>query len=191
MLPLIPIVLFISPNDLVTIPTAPQVVTQAVMPQQCSMPSADMWQAAFSRNTQTPARSGTIRITPARSEVTHPKQDIWRADDGLFYVDAEINGAQIRLLVDTGASMIVLTPADARRVGAAPEAANYTLGAETAAGKSKMAKVTLANMKVGATAAESVPAAVGQEGLGVSLLGQNWLSHLGSVTIEGDRMILN
>ena len=116
--------------------------------------------------------------------------ELWRAEDGLFYVDASVNGQTIRFLVDTGASMIVLTAEDAERAGVSPDRASFTRVAETAGGKSRMAGVTLAHMRVGETSASAVPAVVAGEGLGVSLLGQNWLSHLASVTIEGDRMVL-
>jgi aspartyl protease family protein len=115
--------------------------------------------------------------------------EIWRDDDGLFYVDGRVNGQTVRFLVDTGASMIVLTAADAARVGAGANAT--VLQADTASGKAAMAGVTLAAMQVGPIGAAEVPAAVAREGLQVSLLGQNWLSHLNSVTIEGDRMLLH
>lgn len=117
-------------------------------------------------------------------------QELWRAEDGLFYVDAEVNGQPVHFLVDTGASIIVLTAEDARRVGAVPDEAAFQHIADTAGGKSAMAKIKLGQMTVGQTTATSVNAAVAREGLGVSLLGQNWLSYLASVTIEGDRMTL-
>ena len=115
---------------------------------------------------------------------------LWRADDGLFYVDATINGANVRLIVDTGASMTVLSPDDARRVGAAFSGAAFDQEAQTAAGASRMARVTLSYMRVGTTSASLVSAVVASQPLAYSLLGQNWLSRIGSVTIEGDRMTM-
>jgi clan AA aspartic protease (TIGR02281 family) len=116
--------------------------------------------------------------------------ELWRESDGLFYVHGAVNGLVVRFLVDTGASMIVLTTDDAQRVGAFVQAESVKVNAETANGKSEMAKVTLHSMKVGSIGAEAVPAVVAQDGLKVSLLGQNWLSHLRSVRIDGDRMLL-
>ncbi len=46
------------------------------------------------------------------SEVSIP-----RAPDGKFYAEASVNGTRVRFLIDTGATGIVLTTADARRVG--------------------------------------------------------------------------
>jgi aspartyl protease family protein len=157
--------------------------------------------AAIGATGAAPAPTASFRISPppaARAQgastpdigLVQGGHDIWRAADGLFYIDAVINGAQVRLLVDTGASMIVLTQEDARRVGAAPADTAYTIAADTAGGGSRMAPITLAQMRVGQTDASAVPAVVASGGLGVSLLGQNWLSHIGSLTIEGDRMIL-
>lgn len=116
--------------------------------------------------------------------------DVWRSDDGLFYIDGLVNGQTVRFLIDTGASMIVLTAADARRAGAAAGAGVQRIAVDTANGNGSMAKVTLASVRVGGTEAAVVPAIVADQGLAVSLLGQSWLSHLASVTIEGDRMQL-
>jgi aspartyl protease family protein len=192
MLPFLPVVIFVSSfegDSSWPITAAPITIASSAAPQSCSAPSAEGLSAAFSQPFPALRLSGGVKIVTMPATAPSMPHSLWRSDDGLFYVDAEINGASVHFLVDTGASMIVLTAEDARRVGAAPS--DYSLSADTAAGKSKMAKVTLANMRVGATSAEAVPAAVAQKELGVSLLGQNWLSHLASVTIEGDRMILN
>lgn len=116
--------------------------------------------------------------------------EIFRATDGLFYGTAEINGTPLCFLIDTGASMIVLTPEDARRAGVAADAAP-TVAADTAAGRRAMARVTLDRVAMGRTEASHVSAAVAGNDLGVSLLGQNWLSYFRSVLIEGDRMTLD
>lgn len=113
-----------------------------------------------------------------------------RAADGLFYVNAQVNGVPVRFLVDTGASIVVLTPADAERSGVMPEPEAFHHEAETAGGRTAMALVTLARLSAGATERQDIDAAVGSTGLGVSLLGQSWLSKLQSITITGDRMVL-
>jgi clan AA aspartic protease (TIGR02281 family) len=119
-----------------------------------------------------------------------PDGELRRAPDGLFYVNARVNGAAILFLVDTGASVVVLTKADAARAGVSPDEEDFSAPAQTASGSSSMARVTLAHMEVGAAANSSIPAAVASDGLGVSLLGQSWLSRLQSVMIAGDRMVM-
>ncbi len=116
--------------------------------------------------------------------------EIRRDPDGLFYVNALVNGVRVRFLVDTGASTIVLTPADAGRAGVLPQAAEFHDSAETAGGRTAMARVKLARLVVGPVEQRDVDAAVVGSGLNVSLLGQSWLTQLQSVTISGDRMVL-
>ncbi|MGV3510850.1 MAG: retropepsin-like aspartic protease family protein [Novosphingobium sp.] len=115
---------------------------------------------------------------------------LWREDDGLFYITARINGEVVRLIVDTGASYTVLSPEDARRVGVDPRGISFSERADTASGATPMARVVLANLEIGQNVASGVPAMVASGPLRTSLLGQNVLSRLESVTIEGDRMTL-
>jgi aspartyl protease family protein len=131
----------------------------------------------------------TLRIIPSTPPVSMPGE-VWRASDGLFYVDATVNGAPVRFLVDTGATTVVLTPEDAHRAGIMPEDTHFNVKADTANGGAAMAWVTLDHVNVAGTSAQGLRAAVAGTGLGVSLLGQSWLSQLDSVTIEGDRMTL-
>jgi aspartyl protease family protein len=116
--------------------------------------------------------------------------ELRRASDGLFYVDATVNGVSVRFLIDTGASTVVLTAQDARRAGISPAAYRSKTRADTANGGATMSWVTLDHVDVAGTSARRLRAVVAGEGLGVSLLGQSWLSQLASVTIEGDRMTL-
>jgi aspartyl protease family protein len=113
-----------------------------------------------------------------------------RADDGLFYLTARVNGVTVRFLVDTGASMIVLTPADAQRAGVASAPGKAPQTAETAGGTVTMARVRIASLHAGPARAQDVDAAVSPPGLGVSLLGQSWLSQFQMITIARDQMIL-
>ncbi len=116
--------------------------------------------------------------------------ELHRAADGLFYVNARVNGAKIRFLVDTGASVVVLTKADATRAGVTTTAEDFSAPAQTAGGNASMARITLAHVEVGAVSNKAIAAAVASDGLNISLLGQSWLSRLQSMSVEGDRMIL-
>lgn len=117
--------------------------------------------------------------------------EVQRSADGLFYVTAIVNGAPVRFLLDTGASMVVLTPDDARRAGVSPGREHFTARADTANGATVMARVMLDEIVVGDKRVAQIGAAVVQDNLKVSLLGQNWFSRLKAVTITGDRMVLN
>lgn len=138
-------------------------------------------------------QANVARASPAFIVIGRPaptdSNELNRSGDGLFYVDAMVNGAPVRFLVDTGASVVVLRSDDAQRAGIMVDAREFSENAETANGQAAMARVTLDEVMVGSVRSEALSAAVVRDGLSVSLLGQNWLSQLASLTISGDRMI--
>ena len=112
-----------------------------------------------------------------------------RAPDSHFYADAELNGAPVRFLVDTGATSVLLTAEDARRAGIG--AGNYSERAVGAGGEIRLMPAEIARFALGPMVFDNVPVFVAEEGqLPVSLLGQAFLSRAGTVTIEGDRLTL-
>jgi len=114
-----------------------------------------------------------------------------RAPDGLFYVTGRVNGVKVRFLLDTGATMVVLTPGDAARVGTARNATSRHAVMQTAAGPATIDRVTLDQVAIAGHTVTDVDAAVVRRGLKVSLLGQDLLSQLGPVTISGNQLELN
>lgn len=114
-------------------------------------------------------------------------REIMRAPDGHFYLDAQVNGAQVHFLVDTGASMVALTPADAQRAGIALPSERAT--AQGAGGNVQIIPVSIDRIAAGPLEARNVDGAVARD-LPVSLLGQSFLSRIGNVQISSDRMIL-
>ena len=113
-----------------------------------------------------------------------------RAADGHFYAELRVNGTPVKFLVDTGASMVALTRADAQRVGLSFSDGDFTGVAQTASGSVGLKPVVLDRVTLGPLEATGVDAAIVQHGLGQSLLGQSWLKRIGKVTIEGDQMVL-
>ena len=117
-------------------------------------------------------------------------QPIERDRDGLFYLDAEINGTQVRFLVDTGATTVTLTPADARRIGTAARSRPSLDRMQTASGSAAIRWARVERMRIGRQELRDLDAVIVGEGLPVSLLGQNALAKFGSVTITGHRLHL-
>ena len=114
-----------------------------------------------------------------------------RSADGHFQVRAEINGTSIPMLVDSGASAVVLTQDDARSIGLDTEALNYIAPVSTANGRAFTAPIVLQRISVGGLEATNVRAMVAQEGaLRESLLGMSYLNNLGSWSVQGDRITL-
>jgi aspartyl protease family protein len=169
------------------IPTFDEVVVAAVQEQPVLQPAV----LTLGVPADEPLVASPHRVIVFGPPKTADGSEVLRAADGLFYVTAIVNGAPVRFLLDTGASMVVLTPEDARRAGVAPEQEHFTASAETANGRTSMARVMLDEIIVGDKHVAQVGAAVVQDNLKVSLLGQSWLSRLKAVTITGDRMVLN
>lgn len=113
-----------------------------------------------------------------------------RAPDGHFYTDAQVGPATIHFLIDTGASTIALSPADAQAAGVQYAASDRTGVARTAGGDVGLKRVTLDRVAIGPFDTRDVDAAVIDTPMKISLLGQSWLRKVGTVTISGDKMVL-
>lgn len=117
--------------------------------------------------------------------------EIARAGNGSFAVNATINGAPVSLMLDTGASSVVLTQEAARAARIAPDALRYDVPVETANGRTRAASVTLRTLSVGSITETNVRALVSAPGaLRTSLLGMTFLSRLDGFEINGDKLIL-
>ena len=138
-----------------------------------------------------PARADYAAPRPAKRQVADVPANshtIRRADDGFFYVSATLNGVPIRFLVDTGASVAVLTESDARRVGAKPLAGEAPAKMGTAGGSVPMTWTNLDQLSLGTHDIRNVRAAIVSDDLAISLIGQNVLAKLSAIHIEGDEM---
>ncbi len=116
---------------------------------------------------------------------------VTRGRNGMFVINGEVNGAQVRFLFDTGASGISLTADDARRAGITPGPDEFTLPTSTANGIAHVAPVRLGRIGVGPITLSDLRATVSKPGaLGTSLLGHGFLDRLGSYEVRGDQLIL-
>lgn len=101
-----------------------------------------------------------------------------KSADGHYWAQARIDGHAVRVLVDTGASVVALTPADALRLGVRPAAKDYTAQVQTASGVARAAPVELKTVSVAGARVEKVQALVVEDGLTYSLLGMSYLGRL-------------
>jgi aspartyl protease family protein len=112
-----------------------------------------------------------------------------RAADGLFYVDAKAGTASVRMVVDTGATHVVLSHADAKRAGVVVASGTPDMIA-TAAGHIGVNWVILERVELQGRVLRRVKAAVPHQDTGVSLLGQNVLGQFEGLRIDGDTLSL-
>ena len=110
--------------------------------------------------------------------------------DGHYYVTIVINKAPVDFVVDTGATSIVLSQADARRIGLDPQDLVYLSQAMTANGMVRTAPVRLDEVILGPFTDFGLRAYVNEGQMDGSLLGMEYLSLFERVEITGDRMIL-
>ena len=113
-----------------------------------------------------------------------------RADNGHFYVDADVNGARIHFLVDTGASVVVLSPDDARAAGVSVGDSDFSGVVSTANGETRVAPVTLRTIGLDQLNLFDVEGVVVDHAMPVSLLGMSALKRLAGYEIRGDELIL-
>ncbi len=109
---------------------------------------------------------------------------------GHFLIDADVERAKIRFLVDTGATMVVLSPEDARRAGLSEDRLNFSREVSTANGNVRVAPVTLRKFKVGQIVLRDVEAVVNSAPMRVSLLGMSFLRRLDGWQVKGDKLYL-
>ena len=118
--------------------------------------------------------------------------EVARTSAGDFDISARINGVHVPMVLDTGASSVVLTQQDAKAAGLPLEVLNYTVSIDTANGRTRAAQVTLDRLAVGGLEERSVEALIVQPGqLRTSLLGMSFLNRLQSWQVSGDRLILH
>ena len=111
---------------------------------------------------------------------------------GHFITTAQINGEDVRVMVDTGASAVALPYQDAERLGFRLSRSDFTLGVSTANGNTRVAPISLKEVRVGDVVVRDVAAAVSEPGaLRMTLLGMSFLKRLKAFHIEGDSITLH
>jgi aspartyl protease family protein len=117
--------------------------------------------------------------------------ELARGHNGDFPVTTRVNGARVAMILDTGASTVMLTQEAARAAGLPLEVLDYSVDLDTANGRTKAAAVTLDRLAVGAIVERSVPALIVPGGqLRTNLLGMTFLNRLESWQVKGDRLML-
>jgi aspartyl protease family protein len=110
---------------------------------------------------------------------------------GHFIAEVDLNGAEVRMIVDTGASTVVLTTEDARAAGIDVAKLRYVIPVQTANGVAMAARARLDSLAVGPLRLNNVNALVSQGGaLNQSLLGMSFLSRLRSYEFAGEYLTL-
>lgn len=120
-----------------------------------------------------------------------PAVSIRKSMNGHFDAAGSVNGEAVDFLIDTGATTVVLSHADALRVGFAEADLVFSLITNTANGQARAAPVRLDDVTVGAISRNDLRAMVAEPGkLDRSLLGMNFISSLTAFELRRDNVIL-
>jgi aspartyl protease family protein len=150
---------------------------------------------------QAPGASAVAPVTAATANVaaavpaspapapTPRETRLARMESGHFYADPSINGQPVHVVIDTGASFVALTKADAQRIGIPFSESEFDVVGTGASGPVRGKLIELDRIDLDGKEVRHVRAAV-LEGLDISLLGQAYLSRIGGVQMSGDEMVL-
>lgn len=137
-----------------------------------------------------PAAAPATAATAPMRQFAVPDAQIFPADtQGHVYIDALVNGARVHFLVDTGATEVSLTMADAKAAGINTDDLKFAIPTSTANGTASAAPVTVHEINIGQMPVFDVQALVHQN-LGVSLLGQSFLTRLRSYNMQNGQLTL-
>jgi aspartyl protease family protein len=146
------------------------------------------------RNAEAVARASDNVATSLRERIAVQTRavQIPRSQGGEFTLRAKINGATAPMVIDTGATSVVLTYETAKAAGLPLELLEYDVDVETAGGRTKAARLTLDRLAVGKLVERSVPALVVPHGqMKTNLLGMSFLDRLERWEVRADRLVLH
>lgn len=124
-----------------------------------------------------PASIGPASAAAATLGSAGPAQ-LTKGPDGHFWAEAKVDGRAIRFLVDTGATAVSLSKADAQRLGIDVAGLDYAYDVVTADGRTRAASVKLGSVSIAGAKVANVDALVIESGLDTSLLGMSYLGRL-------------
>lgn len=133
-----------------------------------------------------------------KSEVTGEAQQriegstlrINKSLDGHFWVNALVNGQDMRFLIDSGASITAVSENAAIDAGLNIDQSGFPMVLTTANGSVEARRSNIATLEIGPLRASDLPIVVSPAFGDVNVLGMNFLSRLKSWRVEGDEMIL-
>lgn len=141
---------------------------------------------------QQTANAAPPTAMPRSASVTGSDEIEIPADQvGNYQTNAEIDGYILRMMVDTGATYVCLTDADASAIGIRPAPADYRYKTQTANGTGVAAHIKIDRLRLGQVEIRDVDAFVMPPGaLATSLLGMSALNRLGKVEIAAGKLVL-
>jgi aspartyl protease family protein len=115
---------------------------------------------------------------------------IARESDGHYYANTVINGVPLRMVIDTGATKLALSRADAARVGYILHNSDFSALGQGVSGNIPMAFLNIPDMRIGTIGLGNVQAVVFDNDSGPSMVGMNVLNRINNIAIHNAVMTL-
>jgi aspartyl protease family protein len=109
--------------------------------------------------------------------------------DGHFWVDAQLNGQNVRFLIDSGATTTSISTDTARLAGIEPSG-GFPAMVQTANGTIQVDRGRAERLQVGHIERENVAVHISEAFGDMNVLGMNFLSSLSGWRVEGRNLIL-
>ncbi|NKW71412.1 TIGR02281 family clan AA aspartic protease [Rhodobacteraceae bacterium R_SAG10] len=129
-------------------------------------------------------------VLPRQSVIGEGTIQVPRAFDGHYYLVLELNGVPVEFIVDTGATDVVLTLDDARRIGIDPDSLVFSGSASTANGTVRTALARVDDVQLGNIRDRGLMVAVNSGEMAGSWLGMSYLRRFTKIEITGGDLIL-
>lgn len=125
-----------------------------------------------------------------RQEVSGGETRIPMARDGHFWIDALVNGAPVRFMVDTGATLTAVSQSTAKAAGLEPRSGGLPVRLTTANGTVSAELTSIGEIRFGNVRAEGLDAVIAPNLGPMNVIGMNFLSRLQGWRVEGRTLIL-
>lgn len=133
--------------------------------------------------------SSAASADPANLDPTKQRAVLQSDGRGHFTAQGHINGVMVNMVVDTGASLLVLPASEAKRLGLNYRERGTPSGANTANGPIPTWNLSLDSVKVQGITLYNVAASVVEAPLNHILLGNSFLNRV-QMQREGERMVM-
>ncbi|NSX55300.1 retropepsin-like aspartic protease family protein [Parasulfitobacter algicola] len=114
-----------------------------------------------------------------------------QSSDGHYYLTLRLNDVPVDFVVDTGATDMVLTQADAERIGIDTENLSYFGRARTANGLVETAQIRVDQVQLENISDQSVSTSVNRGDMDMSLLGMTYLNRFNTLSFSNGQLTLS
>lgn len=128
---------------------------------------------------------------PAQVLSSGRKVQIKAGHGGHYFTEVRMNNRTVKVLVDTGATMVAINETTARKIGIRLKSSDFKYKVNTANGTAKMANATIREIRIGNIRVQNVRAGILRDSaLSTTLLGMSFLNQLKRFGVSNQTLLL-